>query len=370
MAPEDLDDGDPLSTATLVYVAPRSGSSGVSDYADDILKEARAALGSVVEVRHGGAGADSVAQVRAGRKAVARAVRAAEGAVIVHTEQSGGVLLPFWSLTLRAVRDERVLRSATLHDAPLGVWLPLRSKGVSRSRLITHALHYPFMAVHRRVERRVFHGVALTALTESGAEAIESELGHDSVRASFLPAPARDAILPAPRRPLAIGLFGYVYKGKGFDQLSRLRELVDPDIDIRVAGRGTLDLPSIDGVTLIGGVEGPDEDRFFESVRAIVLPYSRRSSYGPATHVASSVVARAIAYETPVIALRYLGLADEGEVVDGDIADLARAVNRIVRDADEIGALAARSADLKRRLTAPAAFSVLAGLWRERLRSA
>lgn len=361
---------DVLARATLVYVAPRPGSSGVSDYADDVLAAARPRFRDVVEVRCNGAGQDSALDVLRGLRSVRRAVRAAEGPVLLHTEQSGGVLLPFWSLAVGAGRGRSVRRSSTLHDAPLGVWMPLRTRGVGRSRLLVHALHFPTMPLIRRWERRVLRDVALSALTTSGARAVEREMRHGAVDASFLP-PSPRPELPAPEeRPLAVGLFGYVYRGKGFDSLARLRRLVDPRIEIRVAGRGTEGLEPLEGVTVLGGVEGRAEDDFFASVRAIAMPYSRRSSYGPTTHVASSVLARAISYGTPVLALRYPGLGDEAEAVEGGPEELAEAINRLVADPAEVARLGRRTGELRRRLTLQAAGERLAASWRRALSGA
>ena len=361
---------DVLSTATLVYVAPRTGTSGVSDYADDILGEARRAFGRVIEVRHGGAGQDSIADVRRVRREIRESVRIAEGPVIVHTEHSGGVLAPFWGLAQRSLRKPGVHLSATLHDAPLSVWLPLRTRAIERHRLLVHALHYPFMPLWQRLERRVLRDVQLSALTASGAEAVAAQMRHERVVVGFLPPPPKTRLMPATRRPLAVGLFGYVYKGKGFQDLERLRALSAPAIGLRVAGRGTESLPPVDGVEILGGVDGADEDAFFESVRAIVLPYGRRSSYGPVTHVASSVAARALAYGTPLIALRYPGLADEAEIVDGGLEELASAVNELVVADDELQRMVAHAERLRDRLTVPAAFERLADAWRASLRSA
>lgn len=351
---------DPLASATLVYVAPRTGTSGVSDYADDMIAEARRVVGTVVEVRHGGAGQDSLRDVVRGRRAIKRAIRAASGPVILHTEQSGGVLLPFWGL----IGQRPSLASSTLHDAPLGVWLPFRIRLVSSNRIAVHALHYPIMPLLQKLEERVVKRVSLTALTASGASEIERILKHDPVGVQFLPAPPKNEVTPAPERPLAVGLFGYVYKGKGFEQLSTLRDLIDPAIDIRVAGRGTAELPPIPGVTILGAVEDEEEDAFFASIRALVIPYSKRSSYGPETHVASSAIARAIAYRTPVIALGHPGLGDEAEVVDGGLEALAARINELVPSAESMERITARSSRLKDELTRAAAFARLAERWR------
>ncbi|NQX06067.1 glycosyltransferase family 1 protein [Rathayibacter sp. VKM Ac-2856] len=349
---------------TLVYVAPRSGSSGVSDYADDLIARAREVAGTVVEVRHGGAGADGVAELLRARRETLRAIDAAPGPVIVHTEHSGGVIVPFWLLASRRLRSRATVVTATLHDAPLAVWTPFRTALVGRSHFATHAIHYPLMRLHRLLERRVLRGVSLFALTASGAQAIREELRVGGVDVAFLPAPVRPAVAPAPERPLAIGLFGYVYRGKGFDQLAALRDAVDPAIEIVVAGRGTEALEPVPGVRVLGGVEGEDEDRFFASVRAIVLPYSRRGAYGPTIHVASSVVARALAYRTPIIALSHPGLSDEADVVEGGVRELADRINAVVPDDAAIGRLAEHSSALAERLTSAEAFAVFARRWR------
>ena len=116
---------------------------------------------------------------------------------------------------------------------------------------------------------------------------------------------------PAPQRPLAVGFFGLVYRGKGFELIGRIRELLSDDVAIRVAGRGTEQLTPAPGIDIVGGVEGAEEDAFFESVRAVVVPYGRRTFYGPA-YPSSAVVTHAIGYGTPVIC------SDHGALVDLD----------------------------------------------------
>lgn len=351
-----------LSTATLVYVAPRTGTNGVSDYADDILGFARERLARVVEVRHGGSSADGVADVLRGRGEIRRAVAEAEGPVILHTEQSGGVLLPFWGL----IGARASVRSATVHDAPLSVWLPFRTKLVSRNRYVQHGLHYPILPILERFERRAMRDVLLFALTRSGARATERVLAHDSVRQSFLPVPDRPQLPPLSKRPLAVGLFGYVYRGKGFDRLVELREAIDDRIEIRVAGRGTESLPAVPGVTILGAVEGPEEDAFFASIRAMIVPYGKRSSYGPETHVASSAITRALAYQTPVVATRYPGLDEEALVVE-TVAELAEAVTALLGDDVALDTEAERVEALRRRLTTENAFERYAEEWQRAL---
>jgi glycosyltransferase involved in cell wall biosynthesis len=76
-----------------------------------------------------------------------------------------------------------------------------------------------------------------------------------------------------------------------------------------VAGRGTEALPRAEGIDIVGGVDGAEEDAFFESVRAIVIPYGKRHFYAD-TFPASSVAAHALAYRTPIIATDYGSLAE------------------------------------------------------------
>ncbi len=108
-----------------------------------------------------------------------------------------------------------------------------------------------------------------------------------------------------------MGFFGLVYRGKGFEQIARIRQDLPDDILIRVAGRGTESLPRADGIEIVGGVDGAEEDAFFESVRAIVIPYGKRHFYAE-TYPASSVAAHALAYNTPIVCTDYGSLAEFG----------------------------------------------------------
>jgi glycosyltransferase involved in cell wall biosynthesis len=121
----------------------------------------------------------------------------------------------------------------------------------------------------------------------------------------------KPTVAPAPDRPKAIGFFGLVYRGKGFEQIARIRAELPDDILIRVAGRGTESLPRADGIDIVGGVDGPAEDAFFASVRAIVIPYGKRHFYAE-TYPASSVAAHALAYRTPIVCTDYGSLAEFG----------------------------------------------------------
>ena len=176
----------------------------------------------------------------------------------------------------------------------------------------------------------------------------------------------RPSVRPAQDRPKAVGFFGHVYRGKGFDQISRIRDFLADDISIRVAGRGTESLPAADGIEVLGGVDGPDLDAFFDSVRAIVVPYGKRHFYAE-TYPASGVGASAQSYCTPVISTGYGPLAELDESTgavtvqategdDGVAKGLAEAIASLVNDRERLAKLGG-NADRTRleRLAAPTA---------------
>ena len=295
----------------LVFVGPANGKTAVGDYAEDFVSGVRPHFGEVVEVRTGGPGDESLADLRQYRRAVAELVaQGTPGRVLVHAELSTAALAPFWS----TARLKDVPVTGTVHDPPQGVWMPARTRLVASSRLLNHGIHYPLRPVSRALEGAIYGDRMLFALTETGRRSIERT--YPSTKTRYVPhlVRSRPLIKPTQERPQAIGFFGHVYRGKGFEQIERLRELLPADIGIRVAGRGTEALPKADGIEVLGAVDGPDEDAFFESVRAIVVPYGKRHFYAD-SFAASGVVAHAMAYRTPVVTTDYGALAELDEQV-------------------------------------------------------
>lgn len=338
------------SDCRLVYVAPRSGVGGVGDYADDFAAAARPHFREVVEYRHDGPGSDSLRDILMHRRAIQNLVDD-PARVIVHCELSGGAVVPFWA-THGLTGNPLV--TATVHDPPGLVWWPARTKFLAGRKVLNHGLHYPFRSLWRRLERRVAAERTFFALTRAGADSLSREYPRATAKASTLFVPERPDLRPAEDRPLAVGLFGLVYRGKGFDRLQRLREVIPPDIAIRVAGRGTENLPLVDGVDIVGGVDDDEEDAFFGSIRALVVPYGRRTVYGDA-FPASSVVTRAIAYRTPIVCMKYGALAESdggAVVVDGDIDDVAHAATQLVTDEAALARLR-REVDAIRKANTP-----------------
>jgi glycosyltransferase involved in cell wall biosynthesis len=303
--------GATLQDYRLVFVGPANGKTAVGDYAEDFVGSVRPHFGEVVEVRTGGPGDESVADLREYRRAVAAHVaQGPAGRVLVHAELSTAALAPFWS----TAGLKRVPVTGTVHDPPQGVWMPARTRFVAGSRLLNHGIHYPLRPVSRALEGAIYRDRMLFALTETGRRSIERT--YPSTTTRYIPHLVRNRpqIKPTQERPNAIGFFGHVYRGKGFEQIERLRELLPADIGIRVAGRGTEALPKADGIDILGAVDGSDEDAFFESVRAIVVPYGKRHFYAE-SFAASGVVAHSMAYRTPVVTTDYGALAELDEQV-------------------------------------------------------
>ena len=349
-----------LADYRLVFIGPAVGQTSVSDYCENFVKGVRPYFAEVVEHRTPGPGGDSVADVLRHRKAVARLVaEGPPGRVLVHTELSATVLGTFWSIAgLKGVPV-----TATVHDPPLGVWAAARTRFIGRSRLLTHGINYPLRPLDRAIESAVYRARTLFALTEAGRRSLERTFPR--TRALYVPCMAfdRPTIRPAQDRPKAVGFFGYAYRGKGFDQVARIRQLLPDDILIRIAGRGTESLPEAEGIDVLGGVDGPDEDAFFESVRAIVVPYGKRHWWGE-IYPASGVGASAQSYSTPVISTGYGPLTELNEETgavtvqakagDDDVAEaLAEAISSLVNDRERLTELA-NSAEKTRHARSPA----------------
>ena len=364
-----------LKDYRLVFVGPRLGQTAVGDYSEAFIEAVRPYFRDLIEVRTGGPGVDGVREISSYRAAGAKAVAdAPNGKVLVHAESAAGGVGPFWAVA--GVRDVPV--TLTIHDPPQGVWMPARTRFMADKKLLNHGLHFPLRPVSRWLEGRVNHRRTLFALTETGRRSIaETYPGVNAVRAPYLVGD-RPVIPPAHERPRAIGFFGLVYRGKGFEQIARVRELLPPEIGIRVAGRGTETLPRTTGIDIVGGVDGPDEDAFFASVRAIVVPYGKRHFYAE-TFPASAVVAHALSYRTPVVSTNYGSLAeltvDDGVwlVATADAppelvpTELARAATEVVDDIDLLTRLGASADRARVAASGPAVAAFFAAEWAQML---
>ncbi len=364
-----------LEDCRLVFAGPAQGRTAVGDYSENFINAIRPLVGEVAEYRTAGPGEDSVLDIMRGRWFVADLVaQGPPGRVLVHAELACGLMTPFWSIAgLKGVPV-----TATVHDPPQGLWFLARTRFMARHRLLFHGLHYPMRPVSRTIEGLVNGRRTLFALTETGRRSIE--LTYPGTRAVHVPHLVCDKppIRPAEQRPKAVGFFGHVYRGKGFEQIARIRQLLPDDVLIRVAGRGTESLPRTEGIEIIGAVDGPDEDAFFESVRAIVVPYGRRHFYAQ-TYPASGVVAHAMAYCTPVVCTDYGSLAEldteagalvvraTGTEIDAVATALAAAISSLVNDRARLTELGKNADRTRQARSASRSAEAFVAVWSDML---
>lgn len=290
----------------LIYVGPRNHVTAIGDYTEDLVKAYRSHFGDVAEVRVAGPGDETWADVRRVRKQIRDLVASwPTGRVLVHSEIGCGMLSPFWSIA----GLEEIPVTLTVHDPPQALWFTARTRFVAKHKLLMHGFHYPLRPVSRWLEGKVNDRRHIFALSKTGQASIDRV--YPRMHTHYVPYRVADKpeIKPPENRPKAIGFFGLVYRGKGFEQIAQIREELPDDILIRIAGRGTEALPKAEGIEIVGGIDGAEEDAFFESVRAIVIPYGKRHFYAD-TFPASSVAAHALAYRTPIVATGYGSLAE------------------------------------------------------------
>lgn len=297
-----------LKEYRLIYVGPRNHVTAIGDYTEDLTAAFRPHFGDVAGVRVSGPGDETWADVRNVRRQIRSLVDSwPAGKVLVHSEIGCGMLSPFWSIA--GLKDIPV--TLTAHDPPQALWFIARTRFVGKHKLLMHGFHYPLRPFSRWLEGRVNGRRDIFALSKTGQASIDRVYPNSHTHYVPYRVAEKPTVKPAEDRPKAIGFFGLVYRGKGFDQIEQIRKELPDHILIRVAGRGTEALPRMDGVEIVGGVDGAEEDAFFESVRAIVIPYGKRHFYAD-TFPASSVAAHALAYRTPIIATGYGSLAEFG----------------------------------------------------------
>lgn len=339
----------------------------MGDYAEEFIAAAVPAFSSYREIRTAGPGRVGVLDVVRDRKRLSREIREclAAGPVVVHFELSAASVAPFWLL---AGRSRDIVTTATVHDPPQTVWWPFRFTVVAKSKILHHGIHLPLRPLSTRLERLLLRDTTLFALSDAGAAALREMFPACQVLSGQHFIPPRAALKPASQRPLAVGLYGHASKGKGFDRLLELRRELPAEVEIRVAGRGTEKLPPIPGVTILGAVEGQQEDAFFESVRAILLPYDKTSRYYGKMLPASGVACRAFAYQTPVIGFDSGTLGEASKaggliVVRASVHELADVAYRTINDTGELERLDDQIRELQKVRTVPQAAAPFLAHW-------
>ena len=229
-----------LADYRLVFIGPAFGQTSVGDYSDNLVEAVTPYFADVVQHRTPGPASDSLPTCCGIAGSSHASSRRGPGQGLGSRRARRGWNHPFWSIA--GLRDVPV--TATVHDPPEGLWAPARTRVVANNRLLTHGIHYPLRSVSNAIEGAAYRDRTLFALTDAGRRAIERTYPRTrrALRAAHGLRPT--AIRPAQDRPKAVGFFGHVYRGKGFDQIARIRELLPDDVSIRVAGRGTESLPA------------------------------------------------------------------------------------------------------------------------------
>lgn len=229
-----------MHIALLAPLPPEQ--NGIADYAGH-LKNALENLGVQVSTPLQGVGNDPLLAVR----------RVAEvdwqGIDLVHAEIGGGRLAEFHALRTLRKRFEKLPLTATVHDPERLVWRrsklpwPLSMANSMPSPLpeIATVLADPLCL---REEQQLARSLnRLITLTQAGSLALRQRMGLNPQQMAVIAhgnLPIEPAPLP-PVRPLKLLYFGFIYRGKGIeDLLDAMAELIVRQPELRPRIRLTL----------------------------------------------------------------------------------------------------------------------------------
>jgi glycosyltransferase involved in cell wall biosynthesis len=229
-----------MHIALLAPLPPEQ--NGIADYAGH-LKNALENLGVQVSTPLQGVGNDPLLAVR----------RVAEvdwqGIDLVHAEIGGGRLAEFHALRTLRKRFEKLPLTATVHDPERLVWRrsklpwPLSMANSMPSPLpeIATVLADPLCL---REEQQLARSLnRLVTLTQAGSLALRQRMGLNPQQMAVIAhgnLPIEPAPLP-PVRPLKLLYFGFIYRGKGIeDLLDAMAELIVRQPELRPRIRLTL----------------------------------------------------------------------------------------------------------------------------------
>jgi glycosyltransferase involved in cell wall biosynthesis len=197
--------------------------TGIADYAEH-LRRALAAIG--MEVLTPLLGQPPLRDLASAKRWVAG--QDWRGVDVVHAEMGGGRLSEFLALSALASMPQRPALSATVHDPERLVWRPVHPwwQTIEQSKYLPRVARQALavlMDPHTlRAERRLAAQLdGLVALTDTGARCLASRMGVPLSKVSTiahgtLSLPA--APLP-PLAPIKLLYFGFIYSGKGIEDL-------------------------------------------------------------------------------------------------------------------------------------------------------
>jgi polysaccharide biosynthesis protein PslF len=229
-----------MQIALLAPLPPEQ--NGIADYAGH-LKQALEELGVRVRTPLQGVGNDPQAACQRVAEADWR------GIDLVHGEIGGGRLAEFHALKALRQRFPSLPLTATVHDPERLVWRrqhlpwPLSMARSLRSPLpeIATVLADPLcLREERQLARQL---TRLITLTQTGNHSLQSRMGLEQAQMAVIPhgnLPIAPLPLP-PLKPLKLLYFGFIYRGKGIeDLLQALANLVIANPILRTRIRLTL----------------------------------------------------------------------------------------------------------------------------------
>lgn len=246
--------------------------TGIAEYAAHCR---RALNGAGVEVLTPMLGQRPLQSLAAARRWVAE--RDWSGIDVVHAELGGGRLSEFHALCALAALPGRPALSATVHDPERLVWRPVswlwqQLDALPLPRLARQALAVLCDPHTLWAERRLARQLdGLVTLTDTGANRLAARMRIARSQVSVVPHGVLDIAprpLPPgpPEGPVRVLYFGYIYSGKGIE------DLLDAVARLRPASRPGL----VNGLRLtIAGGTSPDiafgsQGSYLEGLRALV----------------------------------------------------------------------------------------------------
>lgn len=147
---------------------------------------------------------------------------------VVHAELGGGRYSEFFALCALARLPQRPALSLTAHDPERLVWRPVHRwwPGIERSAVVPRLARQALAVLsdphtlwaERRLARRLD---GMVALTETGATRLASRMGLPKSSVSVIPhgTVALPAVPLPPILPVRLLYFGFIYSGKGIEDL-------------------------------------------------------------------------------------------------------------------------------------------------------
>ena len=217
----------------------------------------------------------------------------------LYIDLSAGSFSPF---VIAAYFSRKMPTVVTIHDPPHVLWWPLSTTLFFKNYFFKHLLNFPIRKLWYWMELRLLKKCRCVLLNSASRDTISKVIKKTFVIPHFVEKTNSHHPKPWISQQFTIGLYGFAYKGKGFDQVPEIRRLLSSKWKIIVAGFGTENLSAVGGVSYRGSLTEKEEEFFFHELDFLILPYNRRSRYGVFTS-SSGAMAKAFSFSVPVLSL-------------------------------------------------------------------